>query len=155
MKKFLILALVFLGVMGCATTRPVHKVDKELAPYVELYAKALAFNGCKNKYLNLPRRTFIVFDNLIENTVEGVGSEIGVCEPGYHTFTVRVDRYHWNLASIQQRMQLVFHELGHCVLRLDHSQDSGNYMFPLEPQLTLEDFYSQVNADMQYVCTGN
>ena len=50
---------------------------------------------------------------------------IGYC---MSPFEVRIIRSFWDNASANQRMALMYHELGHCALRLEHVDDELDIM---------------------------
>lgn len=54
------------------------------------------------------------------------GNEIGVCEywaGSRNLRTIKLDPSWWFNASYSMREQLVYHEMGHCDLGLDHNSD--------------------------------
>lgn len=104
-----------------------HKVDgvildKELEPYWTIFQEEAAARG-------------IVFDNAeerIEGYIQNVSPDgvIGACQRNENNANNRAtffDRTYWESATDLEKEYVVFHELGHCFLLLDHddSADSG------------------------------
>jgi hypothetical protein len=108
---FSILTGVCLGLlMNLRTTNP--KLQHEsFKPYVtraiELYEKFGKYRAASQ----IPEM-FIAFRNLNKN-------QIGVCYPAFGH--IEIDLRYWKKATHAQREELLLHELGHCVLDLDHS----------------------------------
>lgn len=67
------------------------------------------------------------FTTLTAKSTSGVNAVFGALqaptlgECDYGTSTITIDPGVWSRASIYQREELMYHELGHCVLGLDHS----------------------------------
>jgi hypothetical protein len=56
---------------------------------------------------------------------------LGVCwRGGNHSPTIDIDPEHWKGMSMVQRELLMFHEMGHCVLRRSHVEDYVSIMNP-------------------------
>lgn len=92
------LVLVFLTACGQLN------VDHAFSPYVERFESV---TGAKND-------TPISFDNLTYPT-------IGTCTSYDGGFKyVKVSPSYWSAATDDQKEYLIFHELGHCVLRAKH-----------------------------------
>jgi len=52
------------------------------------------------------------------------GSVAGTCTTNGHNLRhIEIDQSFWNRASHLQREMVVFHELGHCILRRGHKED--------------------------------
>lgn len=48
---------------------------------------------------------------------------VGECEQGLGTPTVTILPAYWNSATDLQREELMYHELGHCILERDHVEE--------------------------------
>lgn len=53
------------------------------------------------------------------------GSVIGYCQAPW---TISFKKTYWDRASAADRMTLVYHELGHCALNLDHYDEGQDIM---------------------------
>lgn len=109
MKYVLLILVSFL--FGCGKAYQ----SAEFAPYLESFS---------NIYDKDVSNITIYFDNLPNKTV-------GICY--YKDKEIRIDKTFWDQSTTYGREELIFHELGHCVLRLDHNDDmiedpSNSYM---------------------------
>lgn len=52
-------------------------------------------------------------------------SVIGYCQPSVH---LAIRKSYWMRASATERMTLIYHEMGHCALGLDHEDDKPDIM---------------------------
>lgn len=112
--------------------------------YTELYKKT-----CSKRSI-LPTRITIVFE---PNRADE--RDIAVCFRLARTTRIAVDIKNWNLYSDpQQREQIMYHELSHCMLRKHHEDsDEGNYMYPsMELLLSHPTLIKQVTNDMKEAC---
>ena len=120
------LGLTFLGLLsayllsGCGRDDALE-TDPELIPYFDLFAAEGAKRGITVDY--------------VASNIEGLIQNIPQVEVLGQCFRneqrprkVIVDRSYWNNASEPDRQFLIFHELGHCFLDLEHddSVDSLN-----------------------------
>lgn len=121
-------------------------VDEELKPYVEAYYKKVEANCDNNQYNSSPFYQ-IVFKPQEEE-------HIAVCYYKVNGYKIEVDPEWWNRPSTTEsdRIQLMNHELSHCVLNLGHRDDPLDYMFPSFVRLSANTFYSQLNQDIDNVC---
>jgi hypothetical protein len=56
---------------------------------------------------------------------------LGICwRGGNHVPTIDIDPEHWKGMSMVERELLMFHEMGHCLLRRDHVEDYTSIMNP-------------------------
>lgn len=117
-----VLALLICSVYGIAAYITSQEeipsgIDPELKPYV------VAFELEGKKYLG---PTFHVpdmdigFSRTRHLPTHDGGTIIGMCDPYIPKRTVVFDRDMWPLHSAIEKEELVFHELGHCVLDRDH-----------------------------------
>ena len=112
MKKLLILLLL----TSCGKFLPsdVLRIDK---PYkVKKTDKTFSFYVSKfEKEFKIKVRVPIVFESLKP-------FYSGVCyiwNDGYKQ--ISINKEHWNSYNIEQREQLIYHELGHCIYELKHN----------------------------------
>lgn len=88
-----------------------------------------------NHFNNIARQNNIIIDNL---TIEfGIRDNIklaGECFSGEMP-KIYINQITWNKLTNNQRLVLVMHEMGHCILKLQHNEEVKNncpvsYMFP-------------------------
>lgn len=95
---------------GCAGAN----VDPELKPYVDEFDQETGARSHVN----------MVFE---ENVIGKNGKIVaGVCRYSGNVFTpntVSINKNYWGTIPVPMRKSLVWHELGHCVLDLDHNED--------------------------------
>jgi len=102
-------------ISSCANKVDGVRLDAELEPYFIIFEEEAAERG-------------IVFDNSVEQ-IEGYiqniadGGVIGACRrndgEGVNR-SVFFDKPYWETATQLEKEYVVFHELGHCFLLLDH-----------------------------------
>jgi hypothetical protein len=120
-------------------------IDPILEPYNAEYREIL-LGVCPSKS-NLPGTRYTI------NFVPKGDGWIGVCKPRLGGFTINIDREYWNTrATPEEKTQLMYHELTHCILDKDHSEDPNNYMYPTIIPMAYEDLIIQVKKDMQEYC---
>ncbi len=79
----------------------------------------------------------------------GPMEKIAICSQTEMARTITVDRDRWNALCPEQKRGIMFHELGHCVLQLEHSPDMVNYMFwSLRPCTFYQYFDDQMDVVM-------
>lgn len=105
-------------IVSCAKDEePEYLVDLPLQPYFDRFAAEAAL-----------RSVAIDYDSLMitgDIRVIGTPNVIGQCghtekEPN----VVIIDKFYWDTADDLEREFLVFHELGHCALKLGHLDDA-------------------------------
>lgn len=107
MKK---LSIVFLFVLSACGVTPYH--DPELLPYLEKFRSEM---NLKSDYVSL------YFGELEKPT-------IGRCRLGiFPNSYITIDKNFWETASESGKEQLMYHELGHCVLMLGHDDELIEY----------------------------
>ena len=100
MKQFLFIAL---GLFSF------NSFSSEFTPYTKSFEQVFEV-PVKTKIIFAPGRL------LTEGYLAGA-----ICYPWKNE--IKVDKAYWSILTIPQRMQLVFHELGHCTLFLAHSNE--------------------------------
>lgn len=83
-------------------------IEAPFLPYVDAFE-----HECGCKVLDVP----ITFSKLQDSHVGECQNYVVLTESFSEIF---IDREYWDSASIARREQLIFHELGHCVLRREH-----------------------------------
>ncbi len=109
-------SIAFLLALSSCEVEPVAtyiQVDTSLQDYYERFIDEAAVRG-----LDLEDATYQVNARIGEISEPNV---IGQCSWNQsHVHNILVDEDYWRTASDLQREFLMFHELGHCVLGLDH-----------------------------------
>jgi hypothetical protein len=116
-----IFAALLLATTGCARVYQVSVGQAE----VELFYKEAQSHG-----RNLRDHDLIVRPGTLS------GNTVGQCQTG-GVPTVTLDTTFWAQADAAEREVLVFHELGHCLLNLDHS----DHLAIMWPYLLTQSFY--------------
>ena len=118
------LLAICLFVSACTNKEDGVIVNEELVPFYELFAEEAAKRG-------------VVFNNA-EERIEGYIQSIpdmgvlGACrrnEDNDESPQIFLDRPYWKTATTLEREYVMFHELGHCFLKLGHDDsvnDIGN-----------------------------
>jgi hypothetical protein len=122
-NKKLTVSIFFMSlIIGCCSTTPNSADDmeanKELSKYLKSFKEDM---GSRVKPSDM-KRTGIRFGEL-------EGSTMGLCAyiPIWRHSVVTIDEDGWANYTEAQRMNLVYHELGHCVCGLGHSWEFGGY----------------------------
>lgn len=102
MKKLILTLIV---VSGCCPA-PSFRVEAEFRPYVDSF-----------------RSRYNVGEGVTVKRGTLEGSTIGQCEIGVFTSTITIDGEYWDLAADFERESLMYHELGHCLLRRAHTSE--------------------------------
>ena len=118
-KIFLVIVLVLCG-LSKKITFGFGEIDDAFKPHLEQWVKdAKKYHGPEYK---LPHIS-VVFGG--ESDVKLLGpSVIGVCIPIPGNPVVKIHRDFWRFSSYTTREQLLFHELGHCILNRWHNDDT-------------------------------
>ncbi|MCB0502136.1 MAG: hypothetical protein KDD32_05595 [Bacteroidetes bacterium] len=127
--------LVIIGIvvfLGSCKKDKVYNVPLIIQPYIDEFIAEAATRGLPLDIDNL----VVVFEE--ELKVDGVEAA-GLCQRGGRngTPTIKIDTtsVNWQ-TNLSSREQLVFHELGHCVLERSHIEErlsNGNYRSTMRP----------------------
>lgn len=125
---------------------PVNYVQDGLKPYYD-DIMFLVKAECKSDQYWYPNKVAIYFDNL-----EGV--TVGSCEIRYpYEFRIKIDRKFFNSTDNDTRLQLMAHELRHCLFQQhEHSTDPRNYMYYDMNTISKWDLYQQIIQDLEKSC---
>lgn len=146
-RLFFSLCFTSLLVTSCSSKYEGVRVDEDLIIYYEAFKEEAAERG-------------IVFDNSeaqIEGYLQNIpGSGVlGACkrnEENEDSPQIFLDRPYWKTATDLEREYVMFHELGHCFLKLSHddSVDStGNCASIMASGLSgCRNNYNQVNREI-------
>lgn len=113
----------------------------EFAPYVDKFIADSVIVREPVKIDNL----IIHFADLSKNP-----NTLGQCTVGMGTVpTIEIDFKHWGSLEEATRVALLYHELGHCVLGLSHTENPNSIMYPyiLDPDF-FTNFYSTLVQDL-------
>lgn len=115
MGKLLLLLAVTVLVAACGRPPlPVYQIETEFQPFV------IEFEQAYNVKVNVG----IVFNDSLAKD-QGIS---GVCH-SYNTNNIHnwieIDTNYWNYSNYYGKQQLIYHELGHCVLGLQHDNRLG------------------------------
>jgi hypothetical protein len=104
-------------------------------------------NDCKNNNIIIPDQNIIaVFEELPKNTI-ALSFDYNKNE----SIKILVDPVEWKKASIQKKMYIIYHELGHDVFNLDHGQ-GGKMMFNFaDREYSWYEFFVDKNTMFDYV----
>lgn len=96
--------------------RQAGSVDSTLNQYLETFVSRARDNGVSLDTYSLS----MSFSESMPQATSG-GTVIGYCQRSSQSQNVVIKGSYWNGASVSDREQLVFHELGHCLLGLSHN----------------------------------
>lgn len=121
-------------------------VDKELLPYTESYW-GLIKEHCKNgKYNNTDRYVIEIVDNMDNETW------IGVCSVMINGFHIQLKKDWWDAATEEQKLELMYHEMAHCLIDREHINDVTHYMNPYFNTLPKQTYTNQAIEDIKNHC---
>ena len=105
--------------------QPVHKIDPELKPYLDLFVDIAKLKG-----INL---NYIYEENIIIKFVRSVGGDrvAAAFRRDQSGITIFVNRDRFNQRTDEGRRYVMFHEFGHDILDLPHLQSPERGM--MEP----------------------
>ena len=130
LMKVLLVLLLLLPQSGCSSSLEVrllkdhNGIDKELTSYVQEFIHASNGKVKKDKFNNF---------SMGFRDYQSDSAVVGTCH--YVAYEVDISRRWWkNTTSQSEKIELVFHELGHCILLRGHTQKptSDDFMGWLE-----------------------
>lgn len=118
--SFIFLALFIMTLMTSCGPKPIERqsgsIDLTLNQYLETFVSRARDNGVSLDTYSLS----MSFSESMPQSTSG-GFAIGYCQRSVNSQNVVIKESYWNSASVSDREQLVFHELGHCLLGLSHN----------------------------------
>lgn len=115
--RFLILIAILFTSCCRFVHEPVFNVDSELLPYLSEFEQ---LSAREKKPLGRTQDLVMVFvDSFKEIEVLG---KCTIGAPYMITPVVRISREHWEYLTDMAKEQLVYHELGHCLLYRGHTE---------------------------------
>lgn len=119
--KYLLLVLSFIS-LGCGSAQDqssgsaeVSYIDPQFQTYVDFFNEQ-AFIRDQTDLINKPLK-IITYD---EAGTTPEDNEIGHCSHQSGLATIYIDQRYWYGANENQRLILILHEMGHCVLNRTH-----------------------------------
>lgn len=124
---------------------PIRYVNTELLPYYNKFMDFTTQICTKDKYF-YPNKIYIGFSSL-------KGNVIGECSVSREAFYINIKSDYWFHSKDSVRESLMFHEMTHCVLKMDHVDDRNNYMNPeINEDLTKEQIEAQLIQNLNKRC---
>ena len=118
MKKIIAILLVLVSLSACATEPRFSKKHKDIDPEFQVYIDDfITFSDGK-----VTKKDFKGF-SMGFHTYKKNSTVVGTCY--YHLNEVDISKKWWDsfYTSSWERFELVFHELGHCILKRGHTED--------------------------------
>lgn len=121
MRSIIFLFVSVLLFISCGQDAPERYYNPEMIPYIDDISYRLNACGVDGS---------LVYNVTIYD-VRPLGEDAGVCEKleGYES--VYMDGDYWFLtknANIYYRLEILLHEIGHCVYNLDHTKNKNEIM---------------------------
>jgi hypothetical protein len=133
---FLISALFFCGAIGCGSYIETDPEKTIFVPTLKIegyeeYVEAFVADA-KSFGVNLKIKDLIIeTEQSVDDTPNDGATTLAKCYTGFMlTPKIVVSSEQWALLSEYGRVQLIYHELGHCILKLDHREDGLSIMNP-------------------------
>lgn len=122
LKKYVLPLLLLLNIITAYNTfKPIYKVDPELEFYLTMFSFALE-NNCYYKEYDHPNQFIMEFKDLDNYAV------LGRCGRGISRRVIQINSQTWEYLSNDGKLDLLFHEMSHCFLNVDHVDQPGHYM---------------------------
>ncbi len=119
------------------------KVDDQLKPYVD-EALVIGNEVCPSR---------IESHSSYEIQFNDDDPEVAAyCQKRYFRFYIYVNKKHWNKYTEDDRYNLIFHEAGHCIFDLNHSDNPNNYMYYAMVDIPKPIVIEQAKRDMRKHC---
>jgi hypothetical protein len=136
MLKLLIIIIILLQVSACTTTNthyhPIVESESQKSPTLPVYYIDSLLRQYIVKFrLEAKKRNTIISKMPItmifqETRTKSKPDVIGRCSINNGTLRVSIDTKYWNKVKSIQREELIFHELGHCILGRGHCTHKRN-----------------------------
>jgi len=138
---------VLLGALIYVYLIPFTHTNEILTPYTNKVLAIVNTYCTKDQYSN-PLHEYIYFAKLPPE-------EVGECGYGYNKFIIKIDRKFWFKANEDERHEVIFHEMYHCLFKKDHVDNPYNYMYYRMTNLTKEVIIQQFTDDVKRICKGD
>jgi hypothetical protein len=116
--------IIFFLLVGCG---PVKQTHPDFIKYINSFETEL----------NLKVKTTIVYKSIVLSEEELKKSRsVGTCYryANSNKNFIDIEKQYWDAASEAVKEQLIFHELGHCELNLDHTEEKISTPFGSIPK---------------------
>ena len=123
-------------------TVPIKKIDKEFLPYYNSFFNKIETTCPKIKK---PNQLIMVF-NKLQN------EEVGLCYIFPHKNQIYIDSVFWRYATDDEKKQLIYHELTHCILNIHHVSDESNYMNDYLTKIEKDALEMQLENNIKEAC---
>lgn len=124
--------LLFLLLTSCAS-RKAYYINPEFRSYVETFE-------------DLTKRRVAVTVNFGELPM----TKAGTCQITWFSNTVTINPVMWEYEDEMWREQLIMHELGHCVLGLDHDSRIGTPFSSIAPRSIMNPYVFGNSGDYRH-----
>ena len=105
--------MIFMSMISCAESKlGALVIDPEFEPYVTRF---ISLSQKTNRPMNSANVGIQFDDNMDSQT-------LGICS--YGSMEIRINSKLWKKLSPSSKEMLIFHELGHCILKRDHIEKS-------------------------------
>lgn len=144
MKSLLRILILFLVLSYCFKFISYKIIDSQLETYYNEFNNLIANNCNHIENLNGSKKIYIGFKDLKEDTA-------GECLIGREAWTILIDKKVFDSFDELDKENLLYHELTHCILLLDHTKDVNNYMNPFlinlpDKQTLINQVIENINA---------
>lgn len=124
---------------------PYRIIDPELAPYEKEFIDTVKEYCPATRFFH-PIQDSMYFGNI------GYPRLAYTQTNGWTRMTIVVDRFYWATANDDMRYSTLFHELGHGILGLSHSKNSGNFMYAFDFPITKAEVKKQLVEILKERC---
>lgn len=138
----MILGLVLVGCGASPGKR--YEVDPGLEPYIAHFQEVS--KNTKNPVKKIDNLTAKFVDFLPPDT-------LGRCSLGIYMPMVTINRARWKEMDTVSREQVIFHELGHCILRREHDESGAKttHGIPIPKSLMSSQKFSSTTFSWNYL----
>ena len=108
-------------------------------------------DACKNNDWYFQPRSILVY---LDDGIAKKGYD-GLCYRLPFEFIIKINKGFWLRSTEEERIQLMAHELSHCRLRINHSNDDSNYMYITNYSVPFSKFIPQLFDNIYSTCRDN
>lgn len=122
--------LLFTAIISCSVIPPEPNTlnHEEFRPYTEDFSKIVDNEKLKSRI----DKTVIMFSNLNTEKKEEEKRTLGICYRTPLRLTIVIDEEYWKYASPTNKAFTMYHELGHCVCNLEHTEITESWYKPFQ-----------------------
>lgn len=135
---------VLLGAVIYVYFIPFTHTNEVLIPYTNK-VMTIVNQYCRKDQYNNPLHEYIYFAKL-------TGDDIGQCGWGFNKFIIKIRADFWDRATEDERTEVIFHEMYHCLFKKDHVDNPLNYMYYRMTYLKKEVIVQQFIDDVKQIC---